>query len=180
MTTFFTADTHFMHANIIKYCNRPFHGTDEMDEVLIRKWNERVGYNDQVYHLGDFGMRNSAKLSDILCRLNGKKFLIRGNHDAPMEHPDCVGYWAWIKDVFMLKIQDKAAPEGVRHIWLSHYAHMVWPAQHYGAWHLFAHSHGHCDAPFLKSFDVGVDVWDFRPVSYEEIIHVMKGKRESQ
>ena len=57
-TTFFTADTHFGHANIIKYTNRPFDSPNHMDDILIANWNAVVGPDDEVYHLGDFALCN--------------------------------------------------------------------------------------------------------------------------
>lgn len=81
MRIFVTADTHFNHTNIIKYCNRPFKDVNEMNETIIKNWNEVVGVNDIVYHLGDFGFGTKEELQKIFDRLNGKKYLIIGNHD---------------------------------------------------------------------------------------------------
>lgn len=74
------SDTHFGHENIIKYCNRPFKDTQEMDEHMIEQWNKVVKPGDKIYHLGDvfFGEENASK---IFPRLNGQKRLILGNHD---------------------------------------------------------------------------------------------------
>ena len=81
MKVFVISDTHFGHANIIKYCNRPFRDTTEMDEAMIKNWNETVSNNDVVLHLGDFGLGSKEYIASIVKRLNGKKILIMGNHD---------------------------------------------------------------------------------------------------
>ena len=75
------ADTHFGHANIIRYCNRPFTSTEEMDKVIIQNWNKVVSNKDIVIHLGDVGMGGKDYIKNIISQLNGKKILIKGNHD---------------------------------------------------------------------------------------------------
>lgn len=82
MKTFVIADTHFGHSNIIKYCDRPFVTVEEMDRKLIQKWNSVVSKNDVVYHLGDFAVSNVDRISSYRNKLNGKIFLIQGNHDG--------------------------------------------------------------------------------------------------
>ena len=81
MKVFIISDTHFGHENIIKYCNRPFSSVEEMDEKMIKNWNETVSNNDVVLHLGDFGLGKKEYIASIVKRLNGKKILIMGNHD---------------------------------------------------------------------------------------------------
>lgn len=81
MKYFVISDTHFSHSNIIKYCNRPFASTEEMDEILIKNWNETVSNNDIIIHLGDIGLGKKEYIESIIKRLNGKKMLIKGNHD---------------------------------------------------------------------------------------------------
>lgn len=81
MKFFAIADTHFGHANIIKYCNRPFATVEEMDAALIQNWNETVSNNDIVIHLGDLGLGKKEYIANIVKQLNGKKILIMGNHD---------------------------------------------------------------------------------------------------
>jgi len=83
--TFVISDTHFGHANICKFLRedgskvRPWNNVEEMDEVLVENWNNIVKQEDKVYHLGDVVM--NRKHLNTMRRLNGKKVLIKGNHD---------------------------------------------------------------------------------------------------
>ena len=77
----FISDTHFNHAKIIEYCNRPFDTADEMNEALIENWNSVVKVGDLVYHLGDVFIGNAPEFNKIWPKLNGSKRLILGNHD---------------------------------------------------------------------------------------------------
>jgi len=83
---FLTSDTHFGHAGVCRFTEadgitkiRPWTDPDEMDEEMVRRWNDRVRPNDKVYHLGDVVINRKALKT--LSRLNGDKVLIRGNHD---------------------------------------------------------------------------------------------------
>ena len=78
---FLIGDTHFFHRNIIRYCNRPFKDVEDMNEKLIKLWNNVVGNNDIVYVVGDFALCGKNKIIEIGQRLNGRKRLIMGNHD---------------------------------------------------------------------------------------------------
>ena len=82
MSTFLIADTHFGHANIIRYCNRPFADVEEMDRTLRDCWNTAVGPGDDVIVLGDFACRLAPdRLRRLFDSLSGRKHLIVGNHD---------------------------------------------------------------------------------------------------
>lgn len=81
MNTFVIADPHFDHANIIKYCNRPYADVAEMNKDLIKRWNAVVRKEDKVYILGDFSLGREA-VEKITPKLNGIKYLIKGNHDT--------------------------------------------------------------------------------------------------
>lgn len=97
---FFISDTHFGHANMLKFTNydgsrlRPFDSIEELDELMIQNWNERVKPTDKIYHLGDVVYRCKNR-DQIMSRLNGEKVLIKGNHDR-----DQLGwYMKYFKDV---------------------------------------------------------------------------------
>ncbi|RYD67156.1 MAG: hypothetical protein EOP83_03365, partial [Verrucomicrobiaceae bacterium] len=82
MSNFYTSDTHFDHLNIIRYAKRPFNGIEEMNRILIERWNAVVGPDDDVWHGGDFAMGNQQDaIRRIVPRLNGRIHLIFGNHD---------------------------------------------------------------------------------------------------
>ena len=78
---FFTSDCHFDHANIIKYCSRPFETAEEMNRQLILNWNKVVSWDDTVFILGDFCFGQRTRWEKILPQLNGYKYLVLGNHD---------------------------------------------------------------------------------------------------
>lgn len=175
MTVFFTADTHFGHSNVIRYDKRPFRDVTEMNETLIKNWNRVVGPTDTVYHLGDVSILRPEKTREILYSLNGKIFLIRGNHDKAAEHKLCASRFEWIKDYFFLGLNG-----GIK-IALMHYAMRVWDRKHYGSWHLYGHSHGKLPpADGTLAVDVGVDSWNYTPVSLEQIKDVMLRVSRSQ
>ncbi len=172
---YFTSDHHFGHKNIIKFSERPFADIDEMDETMVKKWNEKVGPDDEVYHLGDVGLCSSGKLRKILDQLHGKIYLINGNHEKSAQA--CHSRFEWIKDYFELTIKDEEFERGEQLIVLFHYAIKEWNASHWGTYHLYGHSHGSLtDDPNSLSFDIGVDCHDFYPLSYEEVKAIMKTK----
>jgi len=81
MKIFITSDTHFNHKNIIEYACRPFKTIEEMNEEMIKRWNNKVGKGDIVIHLGDFGMGSKDEIIELKNKLNGTIILLRGNHD---------------------------------------------------------------------------------------------------
>jgi len=167
MTTWFTSDTHFGHANIIKYSDRPFSSVEEMDRALIDRWNAKVGQEDVVCFLGDFCFSDIIRGQRYLDRLNGIKHLIVGNHDKPAVQ---LKGWASIKNLDEIRIEGQT-------IVLCHYAMRVWNKSHHGSWHLYGHSHGSLpDDPNSLSFDVGVDCHNFEPLNMDDIRRIMKKK----
>ncbi len=160
---FFTADTHFDHANIIRYCNRPFASLQDMNDSLIENWNHVVKPEDTVYFLGDFAFHRPEYFVNAL---NGHKRLVIGSHDKDLKF--LYRPWAFEEVSPLIEIN-----VGGQHVTLCHYAMRRWPRSHYGAWHLYGHSHGGL-APIGKSWDVGVDNNGYAPLSWQDIVDIMK------
>lgn len=173
--TFLISDTHFGHLNICKFLKddgsklRPWNTPEEMDEELVKRWNEVVRPNDKVYHLGDVVI--NRKSLPIMKRLNGDKILIMGNHDI-FKHDDYLKYFRTIRGYHVV---DKLI--------FSHIpVHSDSKARFAGNIH--GHLHGR-RVKFKKSlwdklwhkkiaidpfyFCVAVENIDFRPINYEEI-----------
>lgn len=171
---FFTADLHLGHENIIKQCQRPFNNVDQMDKELIKNWNSVVNVDDEVYILGDFTMKSAYVAHGYLSALNGKKYLIAGNHDDFInEFEMCYGDLEWIKDYYKLSY------EGMEFV-LFHYPILEWENKGKNSIHLYGHIHN--NKKWLeyikqiggKSMNVGVDVNDYRPVSIERILDILE------
>jgi calcineurin-like phosphoesterase family protein len=159
MTIYYTSDTHFRHKAILRYDARPFSSLEEMEETIIRHWNARVRPTDTVYHLGDFVFGGGGHAREILGRLNGQKHLIWGNHDSNQVRK----LTDWVSSQPYLEIND-----GNDLVCLHHYGQRVWNRCHYGAFHLFGHSHGSLP-PQGRSIDVGMCCWNYGPVTLAEI-----------
>ena len=161
MNTWFSSDHHLGHRNILKYTNRPFSSVEEMDDILILRWNEVVKKDDTVYHLGDFCMGDEW---NYLSRLNGNILFIKGSHDSWMNKKD----YPYLREITVDNYMDEVNSEYKKLIVLCHYSLRSWNKSHYASWHLFGHHHGNLE-PYGLSFDVGVDCWDFYPVSFEQV-----------
>jgi calcineurin-like phosphoesterase family protein len=166
MATFFTADTHFGDDHILRQRGRFFPSLADHDEALITRWNEVVTHADEVWHLGDFAAGASRpRCAEIFGCLNGTKRLIQGNHDTNrvLELP-------WAKPPRESAGITARDNDGVEwRFFLAHYAHRAWPGLWRGTRHLYGHTHASL-ADTRRSCDVGVDAWDYRPVSIAAII----------
>lgn len=178
---FFTADTHFYHANIIEFCHRPFRSVDDMNETLIANWNKVVGADDIVFHLGDFGLGNSAKWNQLLDRLNGKIYLILGNHDLRNFRKSYAERFESVAMQMHIEVDKQK-------ICLNHYPFLCYDGSNVGVWQLFGHVHTNKnntgnDAARLKmlfptQYDVGVDNNDFTPVSFAQVKEIIEKQIE--
>lgn len=169
---YFISDTHFYHKNIIKYCNRPFNSVEEMNENLIKNWNEVILQDDTVYHLGDFALGNKELSLNIVSKLNGQKFLVLGNHDK------------WSIDDYEnhgFKVLKNAPIKLVEYkLVLSHYPT---PDIQIPKGYINLHGHIHdkslyndfdkfepCNYSLDKHINLSCDVTDFKPVSLKQIL----------
>lgn len=153
-----------------------------MTEELVKSWNEVVLEEDEVYHLGDVSLTNADKTHEILQRLNGKIYLIKGNHEkSTLQKQYTRDRFEWIKDYYELKV-DNPTIDGNKHqlIVLCHYGMRVWNKSHHGAIHLYGHSHDSLDkeGAWGKSMDVSVDsayriLGEYRPFSLREVMNIM-------
>ena len=161
--TYFTADWHLFHANIIKYCKRPFEDSSKMNRTILDNMNSRITENDWLYFLGDMALVYDEKhliywLDGLRCR---NICFIKGNHDKTASKIS--NRFFWYKDIAEIRVQDQP-------IVLCHYSMNTWNRSHRGSWHLYGHSHGTLpDNPNSMSMDVGVDTNNFFPYSFDDI-----------
>jgi len=159
-----TSDTHFGHGNILGYCSRPFKDSGEMDEELIRRWNEKVGKKDLVYHLGDFAFGSKSKTAWYISRLNGEKNIILGNHDGYPTRWYMENGFMWASRFPIIYME---------FILLSHTQQFLNPSS------TFFNVHGHVHnglphRPNRQYMNVSVDVTDFYPVSLAYVLEEIK------
>ena len=170
---YFTSDTHFGHANIIKYSNRPFKDAAEMDEALVRNWNSVVRPSDEVWHLGDFGFAREDRLDGIIRRLNGWKGLLYGNHDRTIQKSKKLqALFQWIGTYKELWEDDPELKHGRRKLCLFHYPVVSWNMMRHGSFMLHGHCHHNLRYPFKgRILDVGTDGkgFNYSPISYPQI-----------
>jgi calcineurin-like phosphoesterase family protein len=176
MNYFFISDTHFGHANIIRYTLRPFSSVQEMDKVLIENWNKRVKKDDTVFFLGDFLFMKSSeapegkKFEYFRSQLNGNIIFIRGNHD---KNNQC-------KTI----IQSLTIHYGGHDIFLTHNPQFARQDKEFNfvghvheKWKFKEIAHG------AFAINLSVEQWDYKPVNINEIMsafyHWKKHERKS-
>ena len=162
MAHYYTADLHLCHENIIRICNRPYAGVDEMNAALIENIRSVVTQKDDLWIVGDLAMcrgaEGRAEVERLFRRIPGRKHLITGNHDKQ-----------WVQDLGWTSVAPlREIKDEKRRVTLCHYPLMTWPGSRHGALQLFGHVHDNWEG-CRGSVNVGVDLWGYRPVTYEEI-----------
>ena len=173
---FLTSDSHLNHANIIKFCNRPFDSVEEMNETLISNWNNTVPKDGIVFHLGDFAFGGSEVWHKILSRLNGQIHLILGNHDLKNFRQGYADSFASVQEQLTIDI-------GKKKVILTHFPllcyHGTWGTE-MNVWNLMGHVHTlksnnsgkdfeRLQYLFPAQYDVGVDFNNYTPISFQEV-----------
>lgn len=164
---YFTSDHHFGHTNIIQYCNRPFKDTLEMDVVMIQRWNAVVQPDDVVYYLGDFTLKGWIAFLEYRMELNGIiNFLYLPHHHDGSWQKTKKTYKTdeYIRQGSVIMVEDTL-------IILSHFPFEVWDRSHYNSLHLHGHCHGNSPSILPNRHDVGVDNWDYTPITLEQIMN---------
>jgi calcineurin-like phosphoesterase family protein len=164
-STFLISDTHFGHALMVRDNNRPWDDVDEMNEALIDNWNKTVKDNDVVYHLGDVVM-NRRYLAPVMSRLNGRKKLIKGNHDLFRLDE----YLPWFEDIL-----------GCKPMHDMMMTHIPIHTQDLGRFKANIHGHLHQKDILIKNswnsesvpdnryFSVCVEKINYTPINYDEV-----------
>jgi calcineurin-like phosphoesterase family protein len=159
---FFVSDTHFGHANILKFTRqdgspmRPFASVEEMDEHMVDRWNSVVRPQDKVYHLGDVAMHRLH--IQTVGRCHGHKRLVRGNHD---DH-DLKHYLPFFDEIHATRVLDGLI-----------FSHIPIHPESLGKFKANVHGHVHNNVPALhfgpRYFNVSVEVIDYTPIALEEL-----------
>jgi len=171
---YFTSDFHLGHANIIKFCNRPFSSVEEMDKVITDNFLTTVKSGDKVYFLGDLSMRREIAL-DFLTKVpkNIEFHFILGNHDSKFPATELQKYCRSVSQYKNIQEQGKS-------IFLCHYPMYTWPSSHYGSWMCFGHHHWDTRNIFYgKMMNVSADANNFKLVSFDEVVSFMKTRENN-
>lgn len=174
--TFFISDTHFGHAGVCRFLRedgtklRPWDDPAEMDEALVANWNSRVNPNDKVYHVGDVVINRRALV--ILKRLNGKKCLIKGNHDI------------FRLEEYSQYFYDVRAYKHYNDMMLSHIPMHKDCVARFGV-NIHGHLHANIirhpvfkDQPDADYFNVSVEQINYTPISLDEVREQIAERRK--
>jgi calcineurin-like phosphoesterase family protein len=192
MNNWFTSDEHYGHSRIIEYCERPFDDIADMHAELIGRHNEVVADGDVVYHIGDFSLKLKL-VQQVLPLLKGKHILVPGNHDeCHPAHPtyaekirqyEDAGFEVMDPDGTSIILEIDETYEAIE---LHHFPFIAIDERYpeclpvdSGQWLLHGHIHNRSDGWTVRDrmINVGVDVWNYTPVSEEQIKQIIKGHR---
>lgn len=179
--TWFISDTHWNHANILTFRGkdgnliRPeFENVHDMNEYMIERWNSVVAEGDKVYHLGDVTMSTSAKAFETLYRLNGRKVLIKGNHD----NAKLSRYAEHFQDV-RSEIHKKTG-SGNKIVFTHRPILFNGPDNDLDLVHFNCHGHIHQnEIDDFRYINLCVEHWDYTPVGWNHIVEIVEQRKRS-
>jgi calcineurin-like phosphoesterase family protein len=182
---YFTSDLHIAHEKIIEYSHRPFASVEEMNETLIKNWNDTVPDDGIVFDLGDFAIGGSKVWNDALSQLKGKHYLITGNHDMKNFREGYSKHFELVTQQMYIQVEDVS-------IYLNHFPFLCFGGayrEQHNVWNLHGHVHLEPQAKgrdikrvlqysFPTQYDVGVDNNGYKPVSYWEVKEIIEKQVE--
>lgn len=162
---YYISDLHLFHNRILEKFNRPFSSVEEMHEVIINNWKNKVKDDDTVYILGDVGMYHAREIGNILNNLPGRKILVTGNHDFKNIHSSSYKK-TFAKITSYLEIEDNG-----RNVVLFHYPIEDWNGKYRGYYHLHGLVHNNGDSLSQKDrrYNVSAEIVDYTPISLDEL-----------
>ena len=193
MTTWIGSDYHLNHLNILKYCSHrvpssydgyaPHDWDDvaEMNEMIIEKHNSVVAPDDEIYLIGDICMGQIIKAPSLIRRLNGRKYLVKGNHDKSLHKlilsdPELSDLFVWIKDYHEMSY----TYNGKKHmLCMLHFPMKYWNGSGHSSIHFHGHLHGSPSGIDGKILDVGIDTNGLMPYKMDEAIELVLDKLDS-
>jgi len=186
----FTSDNHFHHKKILHFCPKRAKSVSEMNEIMIKNWNDRVKKRDTIYVIGDFAFAGKELTTQTLKRLNGRKILIKGNHDKHAKWMLEAGFDEVHENIFIYlndgedryKIFLSHFPyQPTFRMWLKHkFLGGYWDTRYMhkrimdqGEWLLHGHTHARKKRKG-RMIHVGVDAWDLKPIPHTTILKIIK------
>lgn len=150
------SDTHFFHKKIIEYCKRPFKNADEMDNAIIKNWNDSVDNDDTIIHCGDFAFsqEDPGRVQSVFNLLKGRKVLIRGNHDDKIIEK--LG-WESVHTILEFK-------ENHQRYVFFHFPIERWHRMEKGSIHYHGHTHNQPLPEIENRMNVSVELIGYTPV----------------
>lgn len=174
----FTSDQHFGHEPIIRFCNRPFYSVEHMSEELIKRYNSVIGKDDTVVWVGDAFFLKRELINAVMKEMNGRKILVRGNHDkgiGTLYHD--FGFDMVIDNHMMIEIENT-------NVKICHYPYAGAKTEFYDKYadirpipvnnEVLIHGHTHqTEKRKGNMIHVGVDAWNYTPVLFEEVVSMI-------
>jgi calcineurin-like phosphoesterase family protein len=166
----YISDLHFGHKNVIRFDHRPFPDVEEMDKVLITRWNGRVAPDDDVYIVGDFAFHNEKPEEWYLEQLKGRKHLVIGNHDNRLlKNEKAMSYFEMVDK--MMHVVDMG-----NQICLCHFPIADWNGMYRGSWHIYGHIHCSTTQAYQymktceRALNAGCMINNYTPASFQELV----------